>query len=323
MEEEADIRKLIGQRVRAARRSRDLSQSDLGELLQCSHGTISNIERGTIAVGIPLLFRLADALEKPLAYFLADLEEDLLKDRSLSELDPSILQTERDMQDPIARELDALRLLQSAVKARYAERFQEAATYAAQSKAHWEALGDQANTASALVALGDIARAQDDWAEAEAHYAQAMSIMESLAPHKDSVSARRYAQTLWAYSRAVAHKGQHQEALDLLAKAREAAAGDSFGLAVCGRLAGRIHLEQGETSKARRTFTEALVHARRADHPHGEAQCLVGLARAELSAGNHDSATRHLAGAEEIARQREFQDVLAEVERVRQEIQRM
>ncbi|HID63798.1 MAG TPA: XRE family transcriptional regulator [Anaerolineae bacterium] len=317
--DEAKIRKLIGQRVRAARRARNLLQDDLGKLLQCSHGTISNIERGTITVGIPLLLRLSDALEKPLAYFLADIEEEYPQVRSLAELDYSILQTERDMQEPIAREVKALLLLQSAVKARYAGQFQEAATYAAQSKALWEAIGDQANMASALVALGDIARARDDWAEAEEHYSQALAIMESLAPHKDSVSTRRYAQTLWAYSRVAIHKGQHQEALDLLSKAREATAGDSFGLAVCGRLAGRIHLEQGETSRAMRAFTEALVHAQRANHPHGEARCLVGLARAELSAGNRDGAMRHLEEATKIARQRGFQDVLAEVERVRQE----
>lgn len=313
---EADIRKLIGQRVRTARKERNLSQGELGELLQCSHGTISNIERGTITVGIPLLLRLAEVLGKLPSYFLTDIEEESLKVRSPVELDHSILQTERDMQDPIAREIEALRLLQSAVQARYAGRFQEAAIYAAQSKAHWEALGDQANMASALVALGDIARAQDEWTEAEEHYRQAISLMESLAPHKDPVRARRYAQTLWAYSRVAAHKGQYQEALELLARARETAAGDPFALAVCGRLAGRIYLEQGETSKARQAFTEALVHAQRAGHPHGQAQCLVGLAQAELKAGHHDDARRHLKEATEIARQRGFQDVLQEIERM-------
>jgi len=310
----------LGAKIRQARREANLSQRQLAARLpDISHTAISEWERGVSRTSVDSLLKIAQALQKPLSYFLTDIEEEYLKARSLVELDHSILQTERDIQDPIAREIEALRLLQSAVQARYAGRFQEAAIYAAQSKAHWEALGDQANMASALVALGDIARAQDEWAEAEEHYRHAMSLMESLAPYKDPARARRYAQTLWAYSRVVAHKGQYQEALELLARARETAAGDPFALAVCGRLAGRIYLEQGETSKARQAFTEALVHARRADHPHGEAQCLIGLAQAERNAGHHDNARRHLKEAAEIARQRGFQDVLQEIEKIGQE----
>jgi transcriptional regulator with XRE-family HTH domain len=61
----------IGRRVRAAREERRLSQSALGERFGRTHAAISDIERGKTKVGLADLARLAEILEKPLAYFTA------------------------------------------------------------------------------------------------------------------------------------------------------------------------------------------------------------------------------------------------------------
>ena len=62
----------IGALVREARRGDGLRQSDLSEMtgLQASH--LSDIERGAIIPTIPTLDRIAQALSRPLVYFLQD-----------------------------------------------------------------------------------------------------------------------------------------------------------------------------------------------------------------------------------------------------------
>ena len=303
----------LGAKIKQARIEAGMSLRRLAGLASSSHPALAEWERGEGRLSVEVLFRIAQALQKPLSYFLGDLEEELLKAKSL---DRSILQVE-DIQDPIAGEVEALMLLQAAVRARYSKQFSEAAAYAAQAKAVWEGLGERAKSAMALVALGDIAWFQDDWGGAEEHYGQAVAIMEGLAPHKDDADALRYAQALWAYSRVPAREGRYQEALDLLARSRKAAPGNTFALAICTQLAGRIYLEQEETARAAQSFNEALIHSRRANHPHSEADSLVGLARAKLLSGQHDEAARYLDEAETIARTEEFDDVLTEIERIR------
>ncbi|MCP4542896.1 MAG: helix-turn-helix transcriptional regulator [Chloroflexi bacterium] len=305
----------IGRQIKQARAEAELSLRDLGKLISSSHIAISKWERGIVKVDVESLFSVARALQKPLSYFLADLEEELLQAKSL---DTSILQMERDITDPLDNEIQAMLFLQYAVKLRYAGRPQEATIYASRSKALWESLGEPANAASALVALGDIAgRAQNDWDAAEEHYRQAVDIMESLAPHKSSANTRRHAQALWALSRVPARKSQYQEALDLLARAREMNGSDAFGLAVIGRLIGFIHLDQGAVDRAAQVLNEALIHARKASHPHGEAQILVALARAALGSNDENGAKRYLRDAQSLAHQEEFQNVLDEIKSIR------
>ena len=303
----------LGTKIKQARDEAGMSLRQLAELVSSSHPALADWERGEGRLSVEMLFRIAQALQKPLSYFLDDLEEELLKAKSL---DRSILQVE-EIQSPIAGEVEALMLLQAAVKARYAKQFSEAAACAAQAKAVWEGLGERARSTVALVALGDIARVQDDWDGAEEHNGQAVRIMEDLAPHKDDADALRHAQALWAYSRVPAREGRYQEALDLLAQARRIAGGAPFALAICARLSGRIYLEQGEVSKAAQVFNEALMHARKINHLHSEADSLVGLAKVKRLSGHHDEAARYLDEAEKIARTEEFDDVLTEIERIR------
>ncbi|MFE4415104.1 helix-turn-helix domain-containing protein [Streptomyces sp. NPDC056821] len=60
-------RRTIGERIRAARKSRKLSQEKLGELVGLDRKTINRIEQGTHATLIDHLLLVADALDTPLA----------------------------------------------------------------------------------------------------------------------------------------------------------------------------------------------------------------------------------------------------------------
>jgi tetratricopeptide (TPR) repeat protein len=233
------------------------------------------------------------------------------------------LQIEQDILNPVDEQIAALLLLQSAVRARYANQFSKAIDYAAQSKAVWEGLGEMAGAATALVALGDVAYVQGNWSEAEESYDQARGIMESLDIHPGTNNARRYAQVLWAYSRVLTHKRQYQKALGLIEKAQQAAAGDSFGLAICKQLAGYVYLELGRFSRARSSFNEAVVCSRRAGHFHSEAQSLVALASVALSEDCLDEVMKYLEEAQEVAQQEGFQDILEQIDDIRSDCRQM
>ncbi|WP_065755178.1 helix-turn-helix domain-containing protein [Bradyrhizobium paxllaeri] len=60
---------LVGQRIRAARLSADISQSDLGTKLGVSFQQVQKYERGTNRVSAGRLRQIADALDKPFGYF--------------------------------------------------------------------------------------------------------------------------------------------------------------------------------------------------------------------------------------------------------------
>lgn len=62
----------IGQRIKAARLAKGLTQADLGEATNVSNNHISYIEIGQTKVSLSLLIKLASALEKDLDYFLLD-----------------------------------------------------------------------------------------------------------------------------------------------------------------------------------------------------------------------------------------------------------
>jgi transcriptional regulator with XRE-family HTH domain len=60
-------RRAIGDRIRATRTGRKLTQETLGELAGLDRKTINRIEQGTHATSIDHLLLIADALDVPLA----------------------------------------------------------------------------------------------------------------------------------------------------------------------------------------------------------------------------------------------------------------
>jgi transcriptional regulator with XRE-family HTH domain len=63
---ERDIRKFIGQRLRALRKERGLTQDKLGELSGLSGKFIGEVERGQKSISIESLYAVALALRTPL-----------------------------------------------------------------------------------------------------------------------------------------------------------------------------------------------------------------------------------------------------------------
>jgi transcriptional regulator with XRE-family HTH domain len=309
-----EITQHYGQRLRQARQQAGLTLEELADRTSVHVNTLRAYELGTVKINVVLQIALAKFLDQPLGFFFSELEERFLDRRSL---DTRTLQVEKGM-DAIGSQIDALALMQEGIKARYAGDFASAVSSIAQAKGIFEQMGDQPNVASTLVALGDVARARDDWTGAERDYRAAVAIMEARAPHMDIPNAQRHAQALWALSRVPAQRGEYEDALALLEEARSLAS-DSFSLEICGRLGGKIYLAQGDVDRARRTFSEALTHARRTDHPHGVTALLLGLARVALAEGDRDLAIRHLDEAGAIAREEEFQDVLDEIRSIRSE----
>jgi transcriptional regulator with XRE-family HTH domain len=307
-----EITQRYGQKLRQARHEAHLTLEDLADQLGLSVNTLRAYEQGTVKINLVIQIALAKALDQPLSFFLSDLEERFLDRQSL---DTRTLQVEKGM-DPIGSQIDALFMMQEGIKARYRGEYATAVSLIAQSKGIFEEMRDKSNVASTLVALGDIARARGDWKAAERDYREAVEVMEQMAPRKDTLDGLRHAQALWALSRVPAQQGNYGEALELLERARSLAS-DSFSLEICGRLAGRIYLAQGDVDRARRTFSEALTHARRTDHPHGVVALLIGLARVALAEGNQKLATRHLNEASTIAREEEFEDDLEEIRSIR------
>ena len=64
--------KKIGQRIKKARMERGMSQSDLGELLECSNNHVSHVEVGQTKVSLAMLMKLSVILDKDFNYFLFD-----------------------------------------------------------------------------------------------------------------------------------------------------------------------------------------------------------------------------------------------------------
>lgn len=62
----------IGQRIRAARLSKNLTQADLGEMIGCSNNHMSHMEIGQTKVSLTMLLKLSLALDESLDYFLLD-----------------------------------------------------------------------------------------------------------------------------------------------------------------------------------------------------------------------------------------------------------
>lgn len=62
----------IGNRIRAARLGRNISQEKLAELCQCSPTHISYLENAKSNVSLGLLHEISLALDEPMDYFLMD-----------------------------------------------------------------------------------------------------------------------------------------------------------------------------------------------------------------------------------------------------------
>jgi transcriptional regulator with XRE-family HTH domain len=73
--DEAKLRKELGGRVRLGREQRELSQSQLADMVGTDRFWVSHIECGARLPSVPLLARLADALNTPAGWLLG-LEED-------------------------------------------------------------------------------------------------------------------------------------------------------------------------------------------------------------------------------------------------------
>jgi transcriptional regulator with XRE-family HTH domain len=67
-----DLKRHIGTRLKQARKLKGLTQERLAEKVKKYPETISNIERGSVYVGLKLLEKLAQTLEVPMAFFFED-----------------------------------------------------------------------------------------------------------------------------------------------------------------------------------------------------------------------------------------------------------
>jgi transcriptional regulator with XRE-family HTH domain len=63
----------FGNRIRALRETRNLSQESLAEIAQLHRTYVSSVERGQRNIGLDNIFSLADALDVPAAELFRDL----------------------------------------------------------------------------------------------------------------------------------------------------------------------------------------------------------------------------------------------------------
>ncbi len=64
--------RLIGMRIRDARKAKQMTQDNLAERLDVSVGYVSQVERGVTKISLELLGSLSTILEKDLAYFIQE-----------------------------------------------------------------------------------------------------------------------------------------------------------------------------------------------------------------------------------------------------------
>jgi transcriptional regulator with XRE-family HTH domain len=62
----------IAKKVRETRKLRGLTQSDIANVLDKTAATVSDIERGKIQISAADLFKIANALNKPIEFFYGD-----------------------------------------------------------------------------------------------------------------------------------------------------------------------------------------------------------------------------------------------------------
>ena len=71
MQPEIDYLK-IGQRIKAARQEKKMSQEELGAQIGCSNNHVSHVEVGQTKISLPMLLKVSRVLDKDFDYFLSD-----------------------------------------------------------------------------------------------------------------------------------------------------------------------------------------------------------------------------------------------------------
>ncbi len=64
--------KLIGNRIKAARKSRGMTQEVMAERLDVTIGYVSQVERGITKISLDLLGKVSAILDRDIAYFVTD-----------------------------------------------------------------------------------------------------------------------------------------------------------------------------------------------------------------------------------------------------------
>jgi len=98
-----DIDRLVGQRVRLARKMTKLSQSKLGEQVGVTYQQIQKYENGTDRIGAGRLYQVAQVTDQPISFFFNEAEgyaseagkvNDLLADSKIQRLIATISNVE-------------------------------------------------------------------------------------------------------------------------------------------------------------------------------------------------------------------------------------
>lgn len=71
-----DMKQHVGAKVRAARAKRGLTQERLGELIDKTAESVSNIERGHVLPPLDTLRRIADCLDVPMTFFFEGMDDE-------------------------------------------------------------------------------------------------------------------------------------------------------------------------------------------------------------------------------------------------------
>jgi transcriptional regulator with XRE-family HTH domain len=82
-----NLKQHVGTKVKAARLKRGLTQERLGELVDKTAESVSNIERGHVLPPLDTLERLARHLDVPMAFFFDDLDRGRSVTRNRLELE--------------------------------------------------------------------------------------------------------------------------------------------------------------------------------------------------------------------------------------------
>lgn len=101
----------LGRRIRAARMELGLSGTELARTIGKSQPYISDLERGQRTPSLPTLKALADALEKPVSFFLSGEDTPPWPDRALP--NPKAAELKRMLAEHIVEQLLTARLLRS------------------------------------------------------------------------------------------------------------------------------------------------------------------------------------------------------------------
>ena len=98
----------IGQRIKAVRLERGLSQADLGALVGCSNNHMSHVEVGQTKVSLSMLLKISRALDKDIDFFLLDTPYAKRESIINTEISDKLKQCDATTLITVSRILDAL-----------------------------------------------------------------------------------------------------------------------------------------------------------------------------------------------------------------------